>query len=163
MNLDPTILAHIRAVAAEVRALAGDDDTAQADTIEGATEAMELLDALIEASQHVASLEAAARERAQRLAERARRLAEQDRGYRRAMASLLAAMDLKRVVRPCATLSVSPGKLSVRIDSPADVPSQLRKPGEPDKAAIKAQLEAGVDVPGASLVRGDETLTMRTA
>lgn len=161
MMLDPAVLARIREIARDVRAQAGDDDTAQADTLEGATDAMELLDALIEASQHAASLEAAARERAQRITERARRMAEQDKGYRRAMACLLDAMDLKRVVRPCATLSIKPGSLSVRIDSPADIPTQLRKPGEPDKAAIKAQIEAGVEVPGASLERGAATISMR--
>ena len=163
MTIAPATLASIRALAAEVRELAGDDDIAVADTIEGASEAMEMLDALIDAAQHAAALEAATREQAQRLGERARRFADQGRGYRRAMRELLSAMDLRKVVRPGATLSIKAGGVSVVIDNPDDIPTQLRRPGEPDKAAIKAQLEAGETVPGARLARGDETISMRTA
>ena len=34
---------------------------------------------------------------------------------------------------------------------------------EPDKAAIRAQIEAGEDVPGAELVRGPNTTALRVA
>lgn len=163
MNLPPATLASIRALAAEIRDGAGEDDDATADTFEAASDAMEMLDALIDASQHVTALEGATREQAQRLTERARRFAEQSKGYRRAMHTLLEAMTLRKVVRPGATLSLKAGSLSVAIDNPADIPSQLRKPGDPDKAAIKAQLEAGEDVPGARLVRGEDTISMRVA
>ncbi len=163
MRLDPATLAELRALAAEVRALAGEDDVATADTIEGASEAMEMLDGLIDAAQHAAALEAMVRERAQRLTERARRFAEQGKGYRRAMLALMEAMTLRKVVRPGATLSLKAGGVSLEITDPAAVPTQLRKPGDPDKAAIRAHLEAGEAVPGARLVRADDTISMRTA
>lgn len=163
MVLDPIALARIRDAAAEIRALAGDDEVAYMDTLEGETDAVELLDALIEAAQHVAALEAATREQAQRLGERARRFADQGKGYRHTMRLILSAMDMRKVVRPGATLSVTAGRASVEIHDPASVPSQLRKPGEPDKAAISKQLEQGEDVPGCRIVVGEETLTLRTA
>ncbi len=163
MRLDPQTLAHIRAVADEARAIDAEDDVLLVDTIEGETDALEMMDGLIDAAQHAVSLEAAARERAQRLGERARRLADQGKTYRRALLMLLEAMDLKRVVRPGATLSVSAGRTSLEVVDPAEVPSQLRKPGEPDKAAIKRLVEAGEDVPGARLVEGPATLSVRIA
>lgn len=163
MMLDPVTLARIRGLAAEIRAMAGDDDAAQADTLEGETNAFEVLDGLIDAAQQASAMGDATRERAQRLTLRARRFDEQERGYRKAMLALMEAMDLKRAVRPGATLSRKAGGLSVEIADKDAVPTQLRKPGEPDKAAIKAHLEAGEGVPGCRLVRGEDTISMRTA
>ena len=54
----------------------------------------------------------------------------------------------------------------VDITDPATIPSQLhtvKTTTTPDTAAIKRLLEAGEDVPGAMLVRGGDTLTIRSA
>jgi hypothetical protein len=71
---------------------------------------------------------------------------------------------LQKAERPLATVSIRPGSLSVRIVEEADIPSQLMREKitrAPDKAEIKAQIEAGVEVPGAVLERGDETVSVR--
>ena len=52
------------------------------------------------------------------------------------------------------------------ITDPATIPSQLhtvKTTTTPDTAAIKRLLEAGEDVPGAHLVRGGDSLTIRSA
>ena len=78
------------------------------------------------------------------------------------MFRVLDATGEKKVERPGATLSRRPGSLSVSIDDERLIPSQLTKTKvEPDKAAIKAQLQAGEDVPGASLQRGPDGITLR--
>ena len=111
MTIHPATLAAIRADALAIREATGDDDVAQADTLEAATDAMEMLDALVEAAQHADALSAATRERAQRLGERGRAFAERAKGYRRGALALLRAMDLPKVVRPGATLSIRSGSL----------------------------------------------------
>ena len=61
------------------------------------------------------------------------------------------------------TVSRTTGRLSLQITDEASIPSQLTVTTvSPDKAAIKAQLEAGEAVPGAALVRGEDSVTVRT-
>lgn len=163
MMLDPATLADIQAIAADIRTCTGDDEVAFWDTLDGATPVPELLDGFIEKSQEAAAMEAAARELAQKFMRRAQMFAAHKEGARKAALLVMQATGETKVKRPGATLSVSPGKVSVRIDNPADVPSQLRRPGAPDLTAIRAQLEAGETVPGASLVTGEPSLSMRTA
>jgi hypothetical protein len=162
MRLHPDTLAAIREAAQAAREADADDEALLWDTLEGETDALALLDRLIAAAQSDASLEAATREQAQRLGQRARRFADRAAGYRAAMRLVLDAIGTRRAERPGATVSLSPGRLSVEIHAPDQVPTQLRKPGEPDKAAIKRLLDAGEDVPGARLARGDDTISMRT-
>lgn len=165
MRLDAAALARIREATAEVRAVLGEDDDERAvvDTVDSLTDAGDMLDALIRLSHEDAALEAAIRELAQRYGARARRIGERQATWRRLMRLVMGAMGVRTAERPGATLTVKPGSVSVRIVNAADVPTQLRKPGEPDKQAIRAQLEAGVDVPGAALERGEETLMVRGA
>ena len=64
--------------------------------------------------------------------------------------------------RPIATVSKRIDSLSVKITDEASVPSQLCKTvTTPDKAAIKAQLQAGESVPGAEMARGPDGVTVR--
>lgn len=163
MLIDAATLGRLQAIASDIREMAGEDERAYLDTLDGETDVLDLLDDWIARSQHVAALEAATREQAQRLGERARRFAEQGRASRRAILLLLHAIGERKLVRPGATLSVKSGSVSVEITDPAAVPTQLRKPGEPDKAAIRAQLEAGEDVPGCRIVTGEETISMRVS
>jgi hypothetical protein len=150
----------------ELRALLGDDDDDQTylDTLTGETSADLIAEHLVEQMQEAASLAKAARERAQALAERARRLEARADAHRAQMKPLLDAMGLPKLVLPAATISIRPGGVSVEIDNPDEVPTQLcRIKREPDKAAIKAQLAAGETVPGARLVRGDDTISIRVS
>ena len=163
MRLDPASLSEIREAAAMARSVDPDDAALLLDTIEGSSDALELLDACIEGAQAAAAMASAGREMAERQSKRAKRFEEQARAFKAMAHQILDAIGERKVIRPGATLSVSPGRLSVSITATADIPTQLRKPGEPDKDAIRKQIEAGETVPGAALVRGADTLTMRIA
>lgn len=143
-----------------------DEEAGFLDTLEGETDAMEVADYLIrEALKADAMAEASkALEKAQ--AARTKRFENRARATRRAMLDLMDATGLKKLERPAATISRRAGSLRVEIEDGADVPSQLctvKTTTAPDKAAIKAQIEAGVEVPGCSLVRGDDSVTVRVA
>ena len=73
-------------------------------------------------------------------------------------------------VRPAATASKNPVVVGPHVryepTDPDAIPSQLhtvKTTTAPDMAAIKRLLEGGEDVPGAQLVRGGDTLTIRSA
>ena len=96
-------------------------------------------------------------------AKRLERERERLRGY---VLDVMRVNGVKSLKSPVATFSVLPGKSSVFIfDEPA-VPDALRaepKRPAPDKAAIRKALEAGEEVPGAQLVDGHPTLSVRMA
>lgn len=154
-------LALIQRIAADLAAYA-DDESTYLDTLDGETDVLAALDALIEREQSDRAMADGIKARADALRARAKRFDDRADAARRGMQAIMAAASLRKVARPLATLSVQPGRVSVRITDPADVPTQLRKPGEPDKTAIRAAIEAGETIPGAVLVAGEETLTMRT-
>lgn len=63
---------------------------------------------------------------------------------------------------PAATVSIRAGGTRVVINDEASVPSSFcRIKREPDKTAIKAHLEEGNSPNWASLVKGDESISMR--
>lgn len=153
-------LALIQRIAADLAAYA-DDEGLYLDTLDGETDILAALDALIDSEQADRAMAEAIKARADALRARASRFDARADAARRGMQAVMAAASLRKVVRPLATLSVQPGRVSVQITDPDAVPTQLRKPGPPDKTAIRAQIEAGETVPGAALLAGDETLTMR--
>lgn len=157
--------ATIRAVADEIRAILGDDfdDATFFDSLDGETDAGDILDRLIWLTQtdlhHIDALkehEAALKARRQRMEARVT-------ANKAAMLSIMDAADVKRAERPCATLTRRNGSASVVITDEDAVPSQLCQFKKvPDKRAIKEQIEAGETVPGAQIVTGADSVTMRT-
>lgn len=157
--------ATIRAVADEIRAILGDyfDDATFFDSLDGETDAGDILDRLIWLAQtdqhHIDALkehEAALKARRQRMEARVA-------ANKAAMLSIMDAADVKRAERPCATLTRRNGSASVVITDEDAVPSQLCQFKKvPDKRAIKDQIEAGETVPGAEIVTGADSVTMRT-
>ena len=64
-----------------------------------------------------------------------------------------------------ATFSIRKGSTRVEIEDESAIPTQLTTSitvTKPDKKSIKAALEAGEIVPGATLVTGEETISIRT-
>ena len=163
--LSPDLLDAIRAATAGVRAVLGDDDDERAilDTVDGLTDAGDALDALIEGALLKAAHAQAEREAARRMTERARRSEDVEAAYRRGILAVMDAMGLRSARRGAATVTVKAGSPSVEITDKAAVPTQLRKPGEPDKSAIRAHLDAGEAVPGARIVWGAPTVSIRSA
>ena len=139
-----------------------DDEEAFWDTLDGETDAGEIMDALLredtEAKAHAAALGAQIKQFQARKA----RLEGKAKRTREWMLKVLDAAGQSRVVRPLGTVSVTKGRTSVSIVDEGDVPTQLmRVKREPDRAAIKKALEAGESVPGCELATGGPTVTVR--
>ena len=152
----------IQRIAADLAPYA-DDERTFLDTLDGETDFLSLLDKLIEAEADARATAGAIDERMKALRQRANRIEGRADTLRCIQRDMLTAAGLRKIERPAATLSIRAGSLSVQITDADAVPTQLRRPGLPDKTAIKAQIEAGVDVPGAVLSRGEDTLSVRVA
>lgn len=163
IRFDPRI---VETIAADLRDMLGDDfdDATFLDTLDGETDALDIADKLIAAMQDADALAAAAKAQADALTARASRLKARSAAYKAQMLTLLQATGQKKLERPAATISRRAGSLSVQIVDAENVPTQLcRITRTPDKAAIKRQIDAGEDVPGARLERGPDGLTVRVA
>ena len=162
-RFDPRL---IETVAAELRDMLGEDfdESTFLDSLDGETDALDVADALIAGMQDAEALATAAKAQADALKARADRLKARSAAYKGRMLTLLDAIGQKKLERPAATISRRTGSLSVQITDEASVPSQLCKIVQtPDKTAIKKQLEAGEDVPGATLERGADGVTVRVS
>jgi hypothetical protein len=75
----------------------------------------------------------------------------------------MAIAGLQKVIRPCATLSLTDRAASVIITDEASIPARFWKSGDPklDKKALKAALDADEQIEGASLSNRQPTLTIR--
>lgn len=153
----------IRRVTAQLRTMLGDDDdVAFLDTLEGETNALEILDALIGGVQEADAMAEALRLQIDALSSRRARMVQRKDAFRSSILAVIDATGLQKIERPLATVSRRAGQPSVVITDAAAVPSQLCKTTvAPDLAAIKAQLAAGEAVPGAGLYPGPEILTVR--
>lgn len=160
------VQSHLPLIAAMAENLAPyrDDEEAFLDTLDGETDALDLLDAEISAVQSDEALAKAIKSCESDLKTRRERIEMRADAHRKNLRLILGAIGISKAERPAATVSIRPGTLSVRITDEAEIPSQLMRETvtrAPDKAAIKAQIEAGETVPGAEMARGDDVLTVR--
>lgn len=156
----------IEQVSAELTALLGDDFDPETfwDSLDGETDAGDILDRLIAEMQDSEALAGATKEQVDALSARKSRFEARARAAKSAMLSILNATGQKKAERARATVSRRAGSLSVRITDENDVPRQLCKTTvTPDKAAIKKQLQAGETVPGAELERGPDGVIVRVS
>ena len=153
----------IERLAADLRAEIGDDDTdALLDTLDGETDVLDITDTLLSELGEAEAWEEAAKRMAERYALRAKKMADKQRTLKRLLGSILDATGEKTLRRPLATVSRTRPHVSVVITDEESVPTQLcRISKSPDKAAIKAQLEAGETVPGAELQAGAPGVAVR--
>lgn len=143
----------------------GDDDALIIDSIEGTGDAMagvsRLLRWMAERNAYIAALKEAASD----MAERRKRFEEGVDTARAALATFLDTVGLSKLERPEATLSLRPAGPSVAYSAdfnPEGLPEELRRwKCEADRPAVKAALEAGEVVPGATLNNGGTVLTVR--
>ena len=84
-------------------------------------------------------------------------------GLKALLLRIMATAKLPKLTLPEATISITPGRSTVSIEDVEQLPQgTFTLVRQPDKAAIKAMIEAGEDVPGAALVTSENTLTVRT-
>jgi len=157
--------AGVKALADAMRPAIGDDDDALADLIEGETDALEAASRLLrwmgERQANIAALKAYEAD----LAGRRKRLEDGIATGRAALSRFMETVGLTKLERPEATLSLREAgpSVSYAIDfDPERLPEELRRwKCEADKHAVKAALEAGETVPGATLNNGGSVLTVR--
>lgn len=141
-----------------------DDADLRADMIDGSTAAYDVLDRILTKMREAEADGRAIAERVDRLASREDAADKRAQAMRRLALRLMTAGDLRSVRLPEGTLSRVKGRESVEVTDEAALPKKLWKEvvnRAPDKAAIKDLLRAGLPVPGAQLVVGEETLQVR--
>lgn len=155
----------IAGLAAQVRALAGDDDDAFVDTLEGTTDALEAASAVLRGVYEAEAHAVACRALAASYTDRARALELRDERLRGALVNFLSEIGEKSLRLPEGTISRRAGsRLVVGQPNPDALPDSLvRIKREPSLSAIKEALEAGEEIAGLSLSNGGETLSIRRA
>lgn len=163
MKIDISI---IKAYADAIRAACGDDEQTYLDTLDGETDVVDLIDMALSNMRDDEALSEAIKAQTKALRDRQARIEMRAEAHRKTILSLMQAASIRKLERPAATVSLRPGTPSVKIVDEAEIPSQLMRvktTKEPDKAAIKAALQAGEIIPGAALDPGVETISVRVA
>jgi hypothetical protein len=150
---------HLRALGFE------DDDELMNDMIEGESDVMERVSRLLRWMALQDANAVALKDVEADFAARRARYSERVQWARTALLRFMDEVGLKKVERPEATLSTRDASTSVVYGADFDVdalaPTLVRTKKEADKAAIKAELEAGHEVVGARLSNGGRILTVR--
>lgn len=140
-----------------------DDADLLADTVAGETDFDTVIDRILDAFLDAVSMKESVAQRMSALKERGERFDRKCDALKGLAYELMQTSGQRIITLPQATLSIRAGSRSVVVDEVADLPQGFVKFDPlPLKAEIKKALEAGQDVPGARLVTGDETLSIRT-
>lgn len=160
MRIDLNLVRQVADMLAPYR----DDEELFLDTLDGETDALDIIDRELAAELHDRALADAINGQIDLLRKRVTRIMDRADTRRLAILRVMQAVDVRKMERPLATISRRDGSVSVRITDADAVPTQLCKVVKsPDKTAIRKQIETGEAVPGAELARGDETLSVRVA
>lgn len=144
-----------------VRADVCDDADAAYTVVDGETSLFDVMDAILtrlaEIDAHCGGIDVAVA----KLAARKNRLAAQAERLRSALMLAMDTIDVKKLERPAATLSIAKVPDKVLITAEEQLPSAFlveRTEIKPDKKAILAALKEGAAVPGAILSNGGVSL-----
>jgi hypothetical protein len=141
-----------------------DDDQLRIDVIEGATNALDVVDRLIASIAHAEAMADATREQVEALRTRAGNFDDRAEGLRNVLRGLMDEMRVRKLERPRATVSIRASQPAVIITDGDAIPDEFwRVTKTPARSQIRDALEAGQHVPGATLANGSETLSMRIA
>ena len=152
----------IRRLADSIREICGDDEDTLLDTLDGETDAVDVLGKLIQERLEVLGYEATNKELAEQYKRRADKMASKADAINQQMRHLLNAMGVKKVNHALATVSITKPRWSVEVVDEAQVPTQLKvTTSKPDLRAIKKILDDGEPVPGCRPKVGYEGITVR--
>jgi hypothetical protein len=133
------------------------------DTLDGESDALEVLADMVRAALDAETMAEAAKVRAAATTARAARLERRNAALRKAVLETLVAIDLRRLEREDFTASLGTGRQKVLITDDKLLPDTLmRITREPDKALIGDLLKANKPVAGATLSNGETVLAVRT-
>lgn len=141
-----------------------EDEDLRADMIEGSTAAYDVLDRILTRMREAEADASAISGRLQRLANRRASAEARNAAMRRLALRIMTAGDLRSVKLPEGTLSRVKGRESVEVTDETSLPEwafSVKVDKKPSKKAIGEALDAGIAVPGAQRVVGDETLQVR--
>lgn len=147
-----------------LKEMLGDDFDSETfwDTLDGETDAMDVIGHLIKERVAAKASEIAAKEASDAFNQRKQRMAHKQNAISKALGNILDAAGEKKVVHPLGTVSRTKPRISAKITDESAIPSQLTITiTKPDVSEIKKQMEAGETVPGAELVTGEPGLTVR--
>jgi hypothetical protein len=164
--MNPQFLQQLRAAHASLieahPELATDDDFL-ADVIEGSTDAFEIMERLVIERREALANSEAMDKLAEDYAQISDRWTMRAENRRKLMGLVLDATGLRKMQTPAGTVSVSPGRVSLKLADDFTPPQGYsRVKVEADKAAIKKALETGETMPGAELVTGNPIINVRT-
>lgn len=167
--MNPAIVENLTRMIAILREGLGDhdaDEILREDMIDGETDADVILSCIARAFNVAKADHEGAKAALEAITNRyeARAASAQYRmeAHRRMMFSVMEAMSVKSKKLPVATISVSPGRVSLQLADDFSPPQgYYRTKIEPDKPAIKSALETGNVMPGAELVTGNPIVTVR--
>jgi hypothetical protein len=154
----------IAGLAHQIRELCGDDDIAFIDTLDGETDAVRAASAVVRMIGAQEAMETAARTLANRYAARASDFSSRAERARMALLGFMQEIGERSLVLPEGTITAkASGSRKLLGDCPADeLPERFVKvKREPDRATIKAALEAGEVVDGFSLSNAQPSLQIR--
>jgi hypothetical protein len=155
-------LMEIRRMADQIRLLTGDDQDTFLDTLDGETDAMDILGKLIQERTECSIYEGSAKELAATYTARAKRLSAKQEALSITIGHLMDAMGQAKIQHPLATVSRTKPRKKVVVVDQHDIPSQLTTVTvKPDMAAIKKQMDAGELVPGCEYQMGNSSVTVR--
>jgi hypothetical protein len=140
-----------------LRTLCGDDEEAFLDTLDGCADTTDAARRVLRWANEQEAQAEAMKDLAATYSARAKVLM--------ALFHFLEYLGVRSMQLPEATISIRQGTVSLTGEAdPAALPDDLvRIKREPDKAAIKAAIEAGRHVPGYSLSNGGPVLSVRAA
>lgn len=139
-----------------------EDETLRADMIDGETDLNRVIGECLGARRESETMVTAISLRIGDLAERKARYQRKADAMKALIQSIMESAGLHKLALPEATLSILSGRTSVNVTDVNELPqgfySTERKA---DKKALKSALEKGEAIPGAELVMGEDTLTVR--
>lgn len=140
-----------------------EDATLLADMLDGETSLHRVLEKLLNERREAETLASAIKEREGDMAERRKRCERKADGVKRIMLQLMETAQQDKVTLTEATLSITKPRSSVEIIEIEALPQGFyRTERKALTTEIKAALESGETVPGASLVLGKPGLMVRT-
>jgi hypothetical protein len=132
------------------------------DTLDGETDVMDvvgfILQNIIETDANITAMD----EIVKKYADRKSGLRSKRESLTKSLKSILLLTGQTKIPHAIATVSLRQGMESVVIRDEKQIPSQLCKVIiEPDRAEIKKQLKAGIEIDGAELTVGPQTISIR--
>lgn len=152
-------------LARQLREMAGDDDLAFIDTLDGCSNVVDTVRSTLRHIVTYQELQVAAKALSQRYAAREKDFASREERLRNALVQFMGEVGEKSMILPEGTITRKAGTVKVVGEGdPETMPAEFvrsKTTRELDKVAIKRALEQGADVPGFTLSNGCETLQVR--